>query len=102
MHGTQVETARENLGHLLAVVGDATTRPAERKTGTNHCRKTDLCCELEPSAHRVHKLRLRHIKTDLVHRILEQETVFSLLDSLELGPDQLDAVLLQKPRVCEI
>ena len=48
-----------------------------------------------PRGDRVDELRLRRLEADLAHRIFEQQAVFGLLDGVDLGADQLHAVLLQ-------
>ena len=37
----------------------------------------------------------RRLQADLAHRVLEQQAVFGLLDGVDLGADQFDAVLVQ-------
>ncbi len=48
-----------------------------------------------PRGDRVDELRLRRLEADLAHRIFEEQAVFGLLDGVDLGADQLDAVLIQ-------
>jgi hypothetical protein len=43
----------------------------------------------------VDQLRLRRFEADLAHRVFEQQAVFGLLDGVDLGADQLHAVLVE-------
>ena len=86
-NGRKVKAARENLRQLLAVVGDAAAGSAQRKRGPDHAREADLLREVEAIAQVVDEGGARHIKPDLVHRVLEQEPVFRLLDRVEFGSD---------------
>ena len=38
---------------------------------------------------------MRRFEADLAHRVLEQEAVFGLLDGVDFGADQFDAVFFQ-------
>ena len=49
----------------------------------------------QPAFDVVDQLRLRRVEADLAHRIFEQQAVFGLLDGVDLGADQLDAVLVE-------
>ena len=39
----------------------------------------------------------RDVQPDLLHGLLEQKTVFPLLNRFRVGPDELDPVFLQSP-----
>ena len=51
-----------------------------------------------PAVDVVDELRLRRLQADLAHRVLEQQAVFGLLDGVDLGADQFDAVLVEHAR----
>ena len=55
----------------------------------------DAFGELQAGGDGVDQLRLRRLQADLAHRVLEQQAVFGLLDGVDLGADQLHAVLLE-------
>ncbi len=57
--------------------------------------KADLGGEVQAVAQVVDERGARHVEADLVHGVFEQETVFGLLDGVQLGADQLDAVLVE-------
>ena len=46
-------------------------------------------------------LRLRHFEADLAHRVLEQQPVFGLLDGIDFGADEFDAVFFEHARFGE-
>ena len=61
-----------------------------------------MAAKARPSRDVADELRLGHVEADLVHRILEEQTVFGLLDGFELGADQFDAVLFEHAGVGKI
>ena len=48
-----------------------------------------------PAVDGVDELRLRRLEADLAHRVLEEQAVFGLLDGVDFGADQFDAVLIE-------
>ena len=38
---------------------------------------------------------MRRLQADLAHRVFEEQAVFGLLDGVDLGADQLDAVFFE-------
>ena len=98
----KIEAARQNLHQLFAVVGDAAAGAAQRKARPDQHRKTDLAGEIQAVAKIVHQRRLGNIEADANHRVFEEQTVFGLLDGLELGADQLDVVAIENAGVGEI
>ena len=95
VHRRKIEAALQNLGEILAIVGDAAAGAAQREAGPQNHRIADAIGERQPVFDVVHQLRLRRLEADLAHRILEQQAVFGLLDGFDLGADQLDAVLVE-------
>ena len=55
-----------------------------------------------PSSTLLTSLRLGDVQADLPHGVLEQQAVFGLLDGIELGADQLDAVLVEHARLGQL
>ena len=51
--------------------------------------------ELQAGGDGVDELRLRRLQADLAHGVFEQQAVFGLLDGVDLGADQLHAVLFE-------
>ena len=45
------------------------------------------------------ELRLRRFEADLPHRVFEEQAVFGLLDGVDFGADQLDAVAYRARRL---
>jgi hypothetical protein len=89
--------ARTISVELLAVVGDAAARAAQRERRPDDAREADLSMRRArlrrprsrpPSAGRPGRSR---------HRLLEQLAVLGHLDGLAVGADQLDAVLVEDP-----
>ena len=100
--GRKIDTTRQNFSHLLAVVGDTAARTAQRKARTNDTGESYLGCEGKPVANVRRELRPRHIEPDAVHRVLEEEAIFGLLDGFQLRADQLNPKPLQYSGVGEI
>ncbi len=98
----EIEAARENFHQLLAVVGDAAARAAEREAGTDEHRETELAGVVEAVAKIVDERGTRDFEADANHRVLEEQTVFGLLDGFELGADQLDVVAVENAGVGQI
>ena len=69
--------------------------PPSVKLGRRMHGIADARGELQPALHAVDQLRLRRFQADLAHGVLEQQPVFGLLDGLDLGADQLHAVLFE-------
>src|SRR5690606_26139771 len=85
---------------LLAVVGDAAARSAHREARPEDERETDLLDGSLGLLERASDHGPRALETDLLHRGLEELALLALADGLDLGPDELDAVLLERaPRV---
>ena len=44
-------------------------------------------------------LRVRRLQADLAHGVFEQQAVFGLLDGVDLGADQLHAIVIEHARL---
>ena len=95
MHGAERQAALQDLHQLFFVIGDAAAGAAHGETGAEDAGIADTAGKLEARGDRVDELGLRRFETDLAHRVLEEEAVFGLLDGVDLGADQLDAIFLQ-------
>ena len=102
VHRRKRQAALQNLDQLLLVVGDAAARAAQREAGPQNARVADARGELHAALDAVDELRLRRLEADLAHGVLEQQPVFGLLDGVDLGADQLHAVLLQHARLGQL
>ena len=102
VHRREIETARQNLHQLFAVVGNAAARSAQRKAWPDENRKADLAGEVEPVAKIVDQRGLRHLESDANHRILEKQTVFGLLDGLKLRANQLYVIAIKNAGIGKI
>ena len=51
--------------------------------------------EIEAALDGGDELRLRCVEADLAHRVFEEQTVLGLLDGVDLGADQFDAVAIE-------
>ena len=69
--------------------------PPMVKLGAQDAGVADAVGELQAAVDGVDELRLRRFEADLAHRVFEQQAVFGLLDGVDLGADQFDAVLVE-------
>ena len=69
--------------------------PPSVKLGRRMHGIADALGEFQPAVDAVDELRSRRFEADLAHRVLEQQAVFGLLDGVDLGADQLHAVLVE-------
>ncbi len=97
--GRKIQAALQNLFQLLAIVGDPAAGSAQGETRPQDDRITDTRGELQTFFYAVAELRLRRIEADLAHRVFEEQAIFSLLDGVDLGTDQLYSVALQHSRL---
>ncbi len=93
--GRKIDAAFENLFELFAIVSDAATGAAHGETGAQDDGIADAFGKLQAVFEIVDELRLRHIETDFLHRIFEEETVFGFLDRFDFGADEFDFVFVE-------
>jgi hypothetical protein len=86
---------RDLLTQLVDVVDDPASRAAESEGGADDQREADVAGRPLGVDHRVGVRAARHVETDGLHRLREELAVLPLLDHVELGTDEFDAVALQ-------
>ena len=95
MDGGEVEAAFEDGDAFLAVVGDAAAGTAHGEAGAEDGGVAVLFAEREATFHVGDKLGKRGFEADFLHRVLEEETIFGLLDGVDFRADEFDAVLFE-------
>ncbi len=95
MYGAERDAALQNFNELFLVVGDAAASATHGEAGAENVGIADLFGEFQSACDGVDQLRLRSGEADLAHRILEEETIFRLLDGVDLGADQLHTVFIE-------
>src|SRR5215470_10441839 len=99
VHGRQVEAAGEDFHQLFAVKGDAAAGAAERERWADDHGEADFAGELEAVFEVVDESGFWDVEADLLHRVLEEKTVFGLLDGRNIGADELGVVFLEDAAV---
>ena len=87
------QPAARDPGQVLVVVGQSRTETAHGERRPDHDREAELGDGLADLVHRVADGRLRGLATDLGDDVLELLPILAALDGVEVGTDQLDAVL---------
>ena len=95
VHGREVETASQHVQQFFAIEGNAAASAAERKGGTHNDRKANFAGELEAVFQVVYQRGLGHIEADPLHRVFEEEAVFSLFDSGDIRAYKLHIVFVE-------
>ncbi len=93
MDGRGVEPPVDLFVERLPVVGDAGTRPPQRKAGTDYGRKPDVLEHRAGLFQAVDRSALAHIQADLFHGQAKLVPFFGLGNHLGVGPDHFHAVL---------
>ena len=94
--GGGVQAAGHDVFEFLHVVSDATTGATEGERWADDQRKgADVVGDLNGFIPGVGSSRRGRLQADLFHGLLEELTVLSLVDRIELGTDQLYTVLLE-------
>ena len=104
VRGRGVEAALDDLGELLAVVGDAAARAAQREGGRMIAGRPDvLRAPASASCAGVRRARdFGRLEADPGHRLAEQLAVLGLVDHRRLGADHLDAELGEHAHAVEV
>ena len=89
--GRGIEAACDDGLELLAVVGDAAARAAEREGRADDAGETKRHLDRERVLEAARHRSARRLETDLAHRIAEQFAVLGHIDGLARGADHLDA-----------
>ena len=95
MHRREDQRVAHQLLQLLAVVGEAAARTAQREGRTQHHRIADPLGGGDALLHVVGDMRRQHRFAQPLAQFLEQLAVFGLLDALERRTQNLDLALLQ-------
>ena len=94
--GAGLQAALADRPKLLRVVGDAATAAAQGEGGANDAGITaDGCAHLLGLLRGVGNAGRAHRHADALHRLLEQQPIFRLLDRRQVGADQLNPVFGQ-------
>src|SRR5439155_10806547 len=91
------ETAFDLSAELLARVGEAAAVTAERERRPNDRRESDARQIVDAGD----DARGRHLQPDRFHRELEELAILGALDRVDLRADQLDAELVEDPRLLQ-
>ena len=94
-HRREVEAPLDLGVELLAVVGHARARTAEREARPDHRRQPNLTEHLASLCQTPHDPAPAGLQPDLVHRGLEDLAVLAAANRLRLGADHLHAVLVE-------
>ena len=100
--GRRIEAARNDRLELLAVVGDAAARAAERERGSDYAGEPKRPLDGERLLERVRDRSTRRFEPDLAHGIAEELTILGHIDRFARGADELDAILLEHALTHEI
>src|SRR5262249_19660109 len=85
----------EQLRQLFAVISDAAAATAEGEARPQHDRIAYAGSEVGAIFEVVDELGVRHLQAHLAHGVLEEKPVLGLLDGLDPGAEELDAVLVE-------
>src|SRR4051812_3986351 len=99
VHWREIQSSRQQIHQLFAVVSDTTTTAPECEGRSNDDWKADLPGELQPIFQIVHQRRLGNVEADLLHGVLEEKSVLRLLYGTDLRTNQLHVVLFENPAV---
>ena len=101
VNGREIEAAGEYLHQFFAVVSNAAAGTAERKRGADDDRESNLAGKVEPVFEVVDQSGFRNVEADALHRVFEEQAVFSLLDGRELRANEVHVVLVENAAVGE-
>ena len=96
------EAVFQDLDHLSPVMSDSSAAAAKRIGRTQNHRITDLFRKPKSVFHIFHYQRRRTGLSDLLHRSLELQPVFRLLDGLGCGSDQPYIIAFQKSALFQL
>ncbi len=91
----QVQTTLADLDELFGVVGDAATRAAHGKGGTDDAGEADHLLHAPRLFHVVGDASTRALEANAAHRLVKTGAVFGLVDGVGGGTDHLDTELGQ-------
>ena len=96
-----VQAVGDHADELVAIVREAGSQPSHRERGTHHQGVSEVICGIHGLADGVSDMTARDLGARRDHQLLELEAVLALLDRLDLGPDELDAVLREHSGLVE-
>src|SRR5260370_4926908 len=95
MDGREIQTAGKDFEKLFAVVGHASAGAAEGEAGAHDYGEADFSGELEAVFQIGYQRGFGDVEADALHGIFEDESVFSFVDGVDVGADELDVVFLE-------
>ncbi len=93
--GERSRPRSQNGDQIFAVVSDAAARAAHGETGAQDGGIAVFRGECEAAFDIGDELRVRRFEADLAHRVFEEEAIFGLLDGVDFGADQFNAVAIE-------
>ena len=100
--GREIKTAAANLEKLFKVISDTTARATERKTRPDDGWVTQRLLNRLRLLEAMRNAGAGATKADLGHRVFELKPIFSLVDGLWTGANQLHLVTLEDPMSMEV
>ena len=99
--GREIEAARQQFHEFFAIEGNAATCAAQRERWPNDDREADFSGEFEAVFEIVNERGLGNVEADLLHRVFEEEAIFSLLDRRDVCADEKRVVFVEHAAVGE-
>ena len=98
----QIQTATADLFKFFPVVGDTTTGATHGKRGADNAGETKAVGNLRRFFHAVGNTRVGGFQTNGFHRLVETLAIFRLVDSIGIGTDHLNTVLLENAMLGQV
>src|SRR5229473_2291360 len=89
------ESSSEDFEKLFAVVGHASAGAAEGERRAHDHGESDFSGELQAVFQIGYQRGFRHVETDALHGVFEDEAVFGFVDGVDVGADELYVVFLK-------
>ena len=102
MHRRKIQTTRQNFQQFFPVVSDTTARAAQGERRTNNHREADLSREFQPVFKIVDQCGLRHIQSNPLHGVFEEEPVFRFLNGSYFRTNELYVELVEHPAIGQL
>ncbi len=97
-----IQTALDDVGELLAVIGDTAAGTAHGKGRPDDDRKADRFLNVAGFLDAVRNIGMRCAQADTCHGLAEQLAILGHIDGLLGSTDKLDAMLFQNAMLVEI
>ena len=101
MRHREVQALTCNRVQLFNIVSKAATCATHRVSRANHHRETNLFGNLFGLFHVIGDTRTRRLNAQLFHRVLEDVTVFTAFNCLQVHTDHHHTILVQNARLCQ-